>query len=296
MPEEEIIIDQKEAKDLWKDILEIADKYAPIFAATFLRVTNKQQKGINESSLLAAITSMNQSAIDKVLGWENYLKEMLKLQDIFRKTAFESADKTAKILEVELNPKMSYAFRYINEFASLQIKNVNAETIQAINELLRRSFTGELTTTETTAYIKRFIGLDSRRINALINYENALIKDGFNRQDIKRLVEQKRNEYLRERAETIARTESMSASNQGNLATYKDMVDRGIITKDKYWLGWMVTPDDRLCDKCRAMKTKYANIGENFYNEGAKYQGERMFLECPPLHPRCRCTTYLTKK
>ena len=295
MPEE-YTIDPKKAKDLWKDILAIADKYAPAFATYFLTAINKQKKALKQSDIVAAILTGNAAIIDKVLGWEKSFAEMLKMQEIFKKTAFKSAEKTAKILEIPFNPKMSYSFRYINEFSGLKIKNINTETYNAINELLKKSFKGELTVDETALKIKSFIGLDERRINALLNYEQALLKDGYRPAEIQKLLLQKQKEYIMERAITIARTESMSASNYGNIATYKDMVERGIITKDKYWLAWMITPDDRLCNKCRAMKSKFANIGDNFYNESAKSPSELVFLESPPLHPRCRCTTYLVKK
>jgi len=294
MPDEEITIDQKAAKDLWKDILEIADKYAPIFAATFLKTINNQRRGINVSDLSNAIATGNQSLIDKALNWEKYLSDMLGLQDIFKKTSSETAKKTFELLDQVYNPKMTAAFRYIDEFASYKINNINKETFNAINELLAKSFRGDLTCDETAAEIRKFIGLNSRQLNALQRYEMQLRKEKFPEAQITKLVNQKRNEQLWYRAESIARTESMSASNYGNICAYKDMVERGVISKDKYQLGWMITPDDRLCSKCGMMKNKYSAIGGNFYNEGATSNNEIRFLEHPPLHPRCRCTTYLT--
>lgn len=89
-----------------------------------------------------------------------------------------------------------------------------------------------------------------------------------------------------ERAETIARTESMRASNQGQLEAWKQATDEGLLTGDEEQ-EWIVTPDDRLCPVCEPLDGTKAPLGGMFDTELGKVDG-------PPLHPNCRCTIGLS--
>jgi hypothetical protein len=49
-----------------------------------------------------------------------------------------------------------------------------------------------------------------------------------------------------ERAELIARTETMRASNEGQQEAWDQAVEEGLLTGNEQQ-EWIVTPDDRLC-------------------------------------------------
>ena len=69
------------------------------------------------------------------------------------------------------------------------------------------------------------------------------------------------------RALRIARTEVMTASNQGAIQGYKDM---GIEKTE-----WLAERDERCCDDCYGMNGDVSKIGSGYE---------------PPLHVNCRCT------
>jgi SPP1 gp7 family putative phage head morphogenesis protein len=75
------------------------------------------------------------------------------------------------------------------------------------------------------------------------------------------------------RAEKIARTETISASNQGALQAYKQS---GVIEKKEFYAAL----DERVCDECMALHKEVVGIDENFSNG----------IDAPPVHPNCRCT------
>jgi len=77
------------------------------------------------------------------------------------------------------------------------------------------------------------------------------------------------------RAEMIARTETIRASNQGRLAGYKQAGIKG----KKVWVAKM---DAKTCSICKELNNREAGLDENF-----EFKGGEVFL--PPLHPRCRC-------
>lgn len=85
-----------------------------------------------------------------------------------------------------------------------------------------------------------------------------------------------------ERADNIARTETMTASNAGQQEAWSQAVEGGLLTGNEMQ-EWIVTPDDRLCPECDALDGVQAAIGEPFVSkDGTEYDGA-------PAHPRCRC-------
>lgn len=88
------------------------------------------------------------------------------------------------------------------------------------------------------------------------------------------------------RAEVIARTETMRASNEGQLEAWDQATEAGLLTGDES-KEWIVTPDDRLCPICAPMEGETAGLAEDFDVDGDKIDG-------PPAHPNCRCTIGLS--
>jgi SPP1 gp7 family putative phage head morphogenesis protein len=87
------------------------------------------------------------------------------------------------------------------------------------------------------------------------------------------------------RAEAIARTETMRASNEGQLEAWDQATEAGLLTGDEK-KEWIVTPDDRLCPICEPMEGAVAAMDEDFDVDGDK-------VDAPPAHPNCRCTVAL---
>ena len=69
----------------------------------------------------------------------------------------------------------------------------------------------------------------------------------------------------------IARTETISANNQGALQAY----DQSGVVEKKQWLA-----EGDACDDCLAMQGEIVKLHESFSGG----------VDCPPLHPNCRCT------
>jgi SPP1 gp7 family putative phage head morphogenesis protein len=85
-----------------------------------------------------------------------------------------------------------------------------------------------------------------------------------------------------DRAETIARTETMRASNEGQLEAWDQAEEEGLLTGNER-KEWIVTPDDRLCPICDDMDGEIVDMDEEFDVDGDQLDG-------PPAHPNCRCT------
>lgn len=105
------------------------------------------------------------------------------------------------------------------------------------------------------------------------------IGEGEGIPDLARRVNELFESYDRVRAEMIARTETIRASNQSALEAY----EQSGVVEQKIWL---VAEDERTCEICIG----YGNqdpIGLNESYGTTDYET----IYAPPAHPRCRCAT-----
>lgn len=118
--------------------------------------------------------------------------------------------------------------------------------------------------------------------------------DGFQNGEsiakIRKRVESVFTEAKGYRAERIARTETLFASNDATEIAYQTT---GYVTKKE----WYTNPG--ACEHCKTMDGKIVSLGQPFVNKGDKvpaengkgdYLADYMDVNYPPLHPDCRCT------
>lgn len=98
-----------------------------------------------------------------------------------------------------------------------------------------------------------------------------------------------------DRAETIARTEVLRASNFASDEAYNQS---GIVEAKE----WLVEQDNRLCEFCEPLNGKVVDVDGDWFKKGDSYtvttregkkrtiKFEKFDVRYPPLHPRCRCT------
>jgi SPP1 gp7 family putative phage head morphogenesis protein len=82
-----------------------------------------------------------------------------------------------------------------------------------------------------------------------------------------------------DRAELIARTETMRAASEGQRLAWAQAREDGLIGEDRK-RAWITTGDDNVCDECDAMDGETVGLDEE-YSDGS---------DGPPKHPQCRCT------
>lgn len=152
-----------------------------------------------------------------------------------------------------LAPKIGFKFdvtnpravEWIEEHAGEAIDGINESTREAIRDVIEAAFTEQFDVDELTDRIEELIG-DA------------------------------------DRADNIARTETMTASNQGQLEAWDQATDAGLLNGDEK-KEWIVTPDDRLCPICEPLDGQQVEMSGVFKTE----LGD---VDAPPVHPRCRCT------
>lgn len=95
-------------------------------------------------------------------------------------------------------------------------------------------------------------------------------------------VDQFAARMLRDRARTIARTETIRAAQQGQLEGWRAAQAEGLLEPDRTWRVWSAVSD--ACDECQAMDGEIVK-----WDEAWPHGDMEAFL-----HPQCRCGQGLT--
>ncbi len=171
-----------------------------------------------------------------------------------------------------------HADTFIRGQAGKLITRVNIEQRNAIREQLIARYNREKKPETLVRDLRRSIGLDAPRARALRNFEDKLRTDGA--KNVDHQVERYRAQLIRNRAETIARTESVAIENQGRIQAWETAIDAGDLPVDAEQ-EWVTAGEP--CEDCDAMDGQRVPVGESFTSPayGAVMQ--------PPLHPRCMC-------
>jgi SPP1 gp7 family putative phage head morphogenesis protein len=174
------------------------------------------------------------------------------------------------------------AERWLLQYSASEITSITLKDKEMIQSILSEGQRLLRTNQETAKVLRNVIGLTEGQAKAVTNYERSLRESGIKDAQVEKLRERYYNKLLRYRAETIALTESHTATNQANVDYMREAQRRGAL--EGYHLRWLTTPDDRRCEQCMAMNGETGSI------ESGKAGGER-----PPLHPRCRCVLITEK-
>lgn len=127
------------------------------------------------------------------------------------------------------------------------------------------------------------IGLDARRMAALEAYGAEQWAIRADAGVVEARIQRYADRLRRQRSMVIARTETISALSQGQLALWRQAVARGLISTQRMGKRWIVTPDDKLCPYCEALDGEVVPLEAAWADD----------VVAPPLHPCCRCAMAL---
>jgi len=235
------------------------------------------------------------------------------LQQTFLAGANTAISELPKTISTQLsfnlmNPK---AVDAIESYTFDLIRDLTVDAKQTIQEVLTRAFQEGGHPYEQAIEIRDAIGLTRMQERALLNYRNELetgkfrdaldraLRDGrydrsllaslkngkgLSQDRIDAMVDRYRQNYLTHRAQTIARTETIRASNSGQRELWRQAQEQGLLgvgVRRK----WVTSGDDRTCDECDDLDGKLAGLDEEF---------EPGIMEPPDPHPSCRCSITLS--
>lgn len=271
----------------WKEVIAVADKLEPSMRRAFLQAVDRLRARVHIGRLLdqlASGRSFSAATMAEFAVLEADLEPALDV--VFRAfqlsgtvTAKKFLEQTGVAMRFDLtNPQ---AVEVARNTAAQFVSRVSGETRAAIRGLVTTSIEDGIEPLHLSKLIRPMIGLTRGGTQAVLNYRRSLIEMGLNQAMVIKRTREYAAKLVRERALTIARTELMFAINDGQSAAWRQAVEKGLLDPASEE-EWLVTPDDRLCLRCRRMRGARATIG-GLYPPGVRQ----------PLHPRCRCTKVL---
>src|SRR5437867_3637332 len=125
-----------------------------------------------------------------------------------------------------------------HEAANL-VTNITRETRRALHALIVRSFRDGIPSRDAARMIRDMVGLNEPQAAAAANYRKELVDSGLPQGRVDALTERYVAKKIRERAETIARTEVMQALNAGTRASWAAAQKEGLLgpRAKKEWIG-----------------------------------------------------------
>ena len=121
-------------------------------------------------------------------------------------------------------------------------------------------------------------GLDPQRAARLEKVREYLEASDLSNDALEKALERERQKLLRDRRETIARTEAREAT---STAREVEALARGA-----KWKHWITTADERLCDICAGNEADGVIPADESFSDGSMKA---------PAHPNCRCSVaYVT--
>lgn len=222
-----------------------------------------------------------QTIVDAVTGQSAYVEEVF-------------GERGAQIVG-RFNVVSPFVLRAARELTANLIREVSLESKLAVRRIIFHAIRDGVPPREAAKQIRDIIGLTTRQALAVNRFEAGLLERGVEGALARKQAQRYSGRLLRDRAENIARTETMRAANRGQQLLWNEMANAGVIPAD-FGQRWLVTPDDRLCSRCAPMNGKVVQLGYLFREtENGVLPSQRVpvagaTVESPPLHPRCRCT------
>jgi len=298
--------------DPWAPLFDGAGRRIPAFQRALLAAVARARAGATADALAARLRAGDTTGAFE-LAWTAWQEAAAPLgREITRqlRDALEAGGEAARVIERgRLLPALDItnpeAVRWAQTRSAELVREISAETRQVIRAVIVRAFRDGLAPDDTARELRGVIGLTTRQEQAVAAFRDRLNRlrerppgsaadtnlrrvsnRGLTADRVNDLVAQYQARLLRQRTTTIARTEIMTASHEGQRQLWSQAVQDGALRPDNQERRWIVTPDDRLCPLCQALEGARAAL------DGGKYPGG---IPGPPLHPNCRCTEGLVE-
>lgn len=204
-------------------------------------------------------------------------------------------------------------------FAAQFVREVTADTRQMIAGTVQTMISQGASVPRTAQAVRESIGLTQRQAAAVANYRTMLMArapDALDRalrdrrfdqslaqhiagtkplsaEQIDKQVAAYHGRYLSFRAKTIARFESLFASNSGAIGAIRSSVSAGLLPAGTR-KAWLVAHDERLCPRCRSIPEIQPDgvpLDAQFqWRVASRHGGSSGTIDTAPLHVLCRCT------
>ena len=279
----------------------VADKVAPKLQKKIVAGLERFRELIPKSKLREALNSGDGGKVFSIIPWDKFSESFEDMKDDLKTVVVEVGEKSVagldtpnRKLKIKKAEEAGVSFdlddpsaeNWARRHSSELITGVDTESKAAVRTIIADTLASGRGFGKAAQSIIDAVGLNERQALAVDRFRVGLEAAGLKPDAVDKRTEAYRKRMLRYRAETISRTETIRAANQGNLEAWKQASEKGEFDRNDASVVWIVTPDDRLCPICAPLSGQEIKMGEKFETElGA--------VDAPPAHPNCRCSTAL---
>lgn len=280
------------------------DSFSTAMGRAMRAAVDQVRAFLSTQEIATALASRNAMPLVTDARWRTVEAKLLEQLEVALGRKITEAGQ-AELTRLERAPRLAKAatlrgrFNLRNPFSEDFVRRRGAELVTAITERARQQirdaveagFTEGRTVDQTARTIRSTIGLDPRLSRAVETHMTSLIEAGSPDEVIERSSLRYANQLLNYRAELIARTETIAASNQGVMDSWRQAQQEGLIQPGmkKRWIH--AKGSLRTCPICDELgSSDPIPLDEEF---SSALSGESYAR--PPAHPACRCTMGLVR-
>jgi len=287
-------------------ILRIADELQPEIRRSFLGAVGELKKVVPVGELTELLeTGRITAALDAVSEVKLTAEQLKPIQDAIAETTLRSATVTAAEYGLSFTAVNERAVRFATSQSGWLIREIDSETRRAVANTVSRGLREGLAPRQQALIIRESVGLTNRDAGAVNRFFFGALESGLRPSLARERAERMAARLLKRRAENIARTETIRASNMGTQIGWEAAQDAGLLPLDTEKI-WIATEDSRICPICAALNDQVVGLGDSFdvHEEATAFTidgqtitvAERRPLRrpsttrTPPAHASCRCT------
>jgi len=303
-------------------IRRIADRFGKEVALRWTQALASYVGRINEHQLIAAISSGSTRQLEQLINVRGLQSQLERaMQDpLFRAIQAGAQGSIAALqargINASFNAVRANVIRYAQTRAARLVTSVPEDVRTTIRLIVAIGASGRADVGQQARMIKEIIGLPRNWALAPLRFGDELrekmltgnrtlgaIERRFSGADMAQIrsrvesgnltpdfINEMESIYAQRlislRAETIARTETLAATNFGVQDSWRQAAAAGDLPQDSKQF-WIVTPDDRLCPICveiPGMNPDGVGLDEPFDTPEGPVDGP------PSPHPNCRCS------
>src|SRR5262249_43928436 len=136
------------------------------------------------------------------------------------------------------------SLRILTSALTTRLQAIDATTVAAIPGIAQRA--QGLPPVQQLAEIRALVGLTEGQAASVARYRQGLIEAGHTPAQIQRLVTQRASVLRQQRAERIARTETVAAAALGQQALWEQQVREGVLPVGVR-RQWVTSEDEKVC-------------------------------------------------
>lgn len=288
------------------------------FLKALLRAFRSTRNAVRVTAIADAASRQDRQQIESLLYAPTRFPSLkvaaaaTNLPRLYQVTMLESADAVRYDLKISGSKKGGLtsfnritpeAVAWAKERSAELVVGLSKESRAAVQRILTRAFSEGWTAKSTARMIREIVGLTERQANAVANLYGRIVtakpgslvragkikiripKVGMQSDDIDRVVGRYAQNLLNRRALSIARTEIITASSQGQQTLWNEAVKNGELRESDVVRQWSTALDERRCVICAGLHGTTAKLNGLFPGG----------YSAAPAHPNCRCSVGLRR-